>query len=90
MAVYTGTYTTDSVFKMIISCFMILTNVAAAWTIFVSGLLVAGFVSVNFISAQLLSSPPYNFNASQIGYVGLDPFLEVLSESSFAPSPLIR
>jgi hypothetical protein len=75
MALYTGTYSSDSIFKMVISSVVIMTNIGASWVIFVSGLLVAWYVGISFVSAQLLYAPPYLFNAAGVGYTSVGPLL---------------
>jgi len=75
MALYTGTYSSDNVLKMIISSVAIITNIGASWTIFISGLLVAWYVAISFLSAQLFYAPPYLFNAAGVGYTSTGPLI---------------
>jgi hypothetical protein len=75
LALYTGTYSTDSVFKMVISSVVIMANIGASWTIFISGLLVAWYVAISFLSAQLFSAPPYGFTSAGVGYTSTGPLL---------------
>jgi hypothetical protein len=72
---YTGSYSTDSVFKMIISSVVIMANIGASWTIFISGLLVAWYVAISFLSAQLFYAPPYLFDAAGVGYTSTGPLI---------------
>lgn len=83
MALYTGTYSTDSIFKMVISSVVIMTNIGASWVIFVSGLLVAWYVGISFVSAQLLYAPPYLFDAAGVGYTSVGPLLGGILASVF-------
>lgn len=75
MALYTGTYSSDSVFKMVISSIAIMANLGASWVIFISGLLVAWYVAISFVSSQLLFGPPYLFNAAGVGYTSTGPLI---------------
>jgi len=75
MAPWTGTYTSDSVFKMVLSSIVIMANLGASWVIFISGLLVAWYVAVSFVSAQLLFAPPYLFTAAGVGYTSCGPLI---------------
>lgn len=75
LALYSGTYSSDPIIKMVLSTVVILTNIGASWTIFVSGLLVAWYVAISFVSSQLLYAPPYNFNAAAVGYTSVGPLV---------------
>jgi hypothetical protein len=75
MAVYTGTYTKDSIFKMVLSTIIIMANLGASWVIFISGLLVAWYVAISFVSSPLLYAPPYLFNAAGVGYTSVGPLI---------------
>jgi len=75
MAIFTGTYSSDSVVKMVLSSIVIMANIGASWVIFISGLLVAWYVAMSFIAAPLLSAPPYNFSAAGVGYTSVGPLI---------------
>jgi MFS family permease len=83
LAVYTGVYTSDSVFKMVLSSILIMTNVGASWVIFISGLLVAWYVAVAVVSAQLFYAPPYLFNAASVGYTSTGPLIGGIIGATF-------
>ena len=74
MAVFNGTFVDDSIFKMVIACPVILTNVTAAYTIVASGTIIAWFVAVALLSSIIFSSPPYLFTAAGVGYTSVGPF----------------
>jgi MFS family permease len=78
-----GVYTSDSVFKMVLSSILIMTNVGASWVIFISGLLVAWYVAVAVVSAQLFYAPPYLFNAASVGYTSTGPLLGGIVGATF-------
>lgn len=71
MAVYTGVYSKDPLWKMVLSSIVIMANLGASWTIFV----VAWYVVVSLLSSQIFSAPPYFFNAAQVGYVSAGPLI---------------
>jgi MFS family permease len=75
MALYTGTYSSDNIIKMVIASIVIMANVGASWTIFISGLLVAWYVAVSFVSAQVLFGPPWLFDAAGVGYTSCGPLI---------------
>ena len=75
MAIWTGTYTKDSIVKMTLASIAILANIGASWTIFTSGLLVAWYVAVSFVASPLLYAPPYLFNAAGVGYTSVGPLI---------------
>jgi MFS family permease len=75
MAVYTGVYSQDPLWKMVLSSIVIMANLGASWTIFVQGLVVAWYVVVSLLSSQIFSAPPYFFNAAQVGYVSTGPLI---------------
>ncbi len=75
LAVYTGIYSHDNVIKWIFGMFLTLANPAGAYSILVSGLLTAWYVGSAIILAGIFASPPYLFDAAQIGYLGTGPFV---------------
>jgi len=83
LAVVTGTYTKDNVVKMLLANIVIISNLGASWVIFISGLCVAWYVAVSFIAATILSFPPYNFNAAQVGYFSVGAFIGGILASLF-------
>lgn len=93
MAVFTGTYTNDSIIKMVIASVAIIANIGASWTVFISGLLVAWYVAVSFVSAPLLYAPPYLFNAAGVGYTSTGPLIGGILGSalcSLSMDPLLK
>jgi MFS family permease len=75
MAVFTGTYTTDSVFKLVVGPFVTLLNVGACWSTVTSGLLTMWYVTSAIMQAGIFAGPPWNYNAGQIGYLSAGPFV---------------
>lgn len=83
MAPWTGIYSSDSIFKMVLSSVLIMTNIGASWVIFISGLLVAWYVAIAVVSAQLFYAPPYLFDAASVGYTSTGPLLGGIIGAAF-------
>ncbi len=75
LAVWTGSYSDDSIFKFLLGPFLTLLNPAACYAIVASGLLNSWYVGSAIILAAIFSGPPWTFNAAQIGYLGAGPFV---------------
>lgn len=75
MAIYTGSYSKNNVFTMLLATIAIVTNISALWVIIVTGLLVAWIIATSFAFPPLLYAPPYLFNSAQVGYVSTGPLL---------------
>lgn len=75
LAVWTGVYSNDSIFKFLLGPFLTLTNPAACYAIIASGLLNSWYVGSAIILAGIFAGPPWLFGPSQIGYIGAGPFI---------------
>lgn len=75
MAVFTGVYHHDSVFKDLLGPFLTLLNPAACYAIITSGVLNAWYVGSAIIMSGIFAAPPYLFSAAQVGYLGTGPFI---------------
>lgn len=75
MAVFTGVYSRDSIFKFVFGPFITLLNPAACYAIIASGLLNSWYVGSAIILSGIFSGPPWNFGPAQIGYIGAGPFI---------------
>jgi len=75
MAVFTGVYSSDNIIKLVIAPFVSLLNIGACYTIITSGMLQAWYVTIAITQAGLFSSPPYNLNAAQLGYLSVGPLI---------------
>jgi MFS family permease len=82
-AVFTGTYSDENLLQLIIAPFAVCTNLAVLWVVVVSGTLTATYVAQAYVLSQIFSLPPYNLNASGIGYLSLGPFLGGVIASVF-------
>jgi amino acid transporter len=61
--------------KLVIAPFVTLLNIGALYTIFASGTLVAIYVAISVILAQVFSPLPYLFTAAKVGYLSTDAFV---------------
>ena len=93
LAIFTGVYTDENLLQLTIGSFAVWTNVAAAWVIIAVGGSTVLFVAVAFVLAQIFTLPPYNLNASGVGYLSLGPFVGAIIGSlimGFVLDPLIK
>lgn len=75
MSFYNGTFTDDSILKMLLACPAILLNLSVSYSVFVSGTVIAWFVGVSMISSLIFTAPQYNFTTSGVGYAGAGPLV---------------
>lgn len=75
LAVYTGTYTQENLFQLILAPFVSCTNLAVTWIIITSGTITATYVAQAIILAQIFSPPPYLLTPTGIGNLFLGPFI---------------
>lgn len=75
LAIFTGVYSRDSIFKFLFGPFITLLNPAACYAIITSGLLNSWYVGSAIILSGIFSGPPWNFGPAQIGYLGAGPFI---------------
>jgi len=75
LAIFTGTYTTDNIIKLVVGPFVTLLNVGACWSTVTSGLLCMWYVTSAIMQAGIFAGPPWAFNAAQIGYLSTGPFV---------------
>ncbi|KIW13192.1 hypothetical protein PV08_08379 [Exophiala spinifera] len=75
LAVFTGVYSRDSIFKFLFGPFLTLLNPAGCYAVIASGLLNSWYVGSAIILAGVFAGPPWQFNAAQIGYLGAGPFV---------------
>ncbi|KAF2873281.1 major facilitator superfamily domain-containing protein [Massariosphaeria phaeospora] len=93
LALFSGTYSEDNFFQLLIAPFAVCTNFAVLWVIIVTGGLTAFFVAQSYDMAQIFMFPPYNLSAAGVGYLSLGPFLGGLIGSVFLGGtldPLIK
>ncbi|KAK5039358.1 hypothetical protein LTR13_003615 [Exophiala sideris] len=75
LAVWTGVYSRDSIFKYLLGPFLTLLNPAACYAVIASGLLNSWYVGSAIILSGVFSGKPWSYNAAQIGYLGAGPFI---------------
>lgn len=68
LAPYSGTFTDESAIKLLVAPLVVLLNPAVFWTIVDAGIIVAFYVSLSYILAQIWSVPPYNLSPEGNGY----------------------
>lgn len=93
LAVFTGVYHHDYIFKDLLGPFLTLLNPAAAYAVLCSGLLNAWYVGTAIIIAGIFAGKPWNFGAASVGYVGTGPFiggLLALLLTMFAGDPVVK
>lgn len=74
-AIFTGTYSDENLLQLVIAPFAVCTNIAVFWVVIVSGTITATYVAQAYVLAQIFTLPPYNLNASGVGYLSLGPFV---------------
>lgn len=93
LAIYTGKYHDDGMWKDIFGPFLIFFNPAAAYAVLGAGILNAWYVGTSIIQSQVFSGAPWHYGPAQVGYVGTGPFLGGLLGSvvtMFAGDPVIK
>ncbi|GME38594.1 MFS general substrate transporter [Neofusicoccum parvum] len=75
LAIFTGVYSRDSIFKFLFGPFLTLLNPAACYAVITSGLLNSWYVGSAIILSGIFSGPPWNYGPAQIGYLGAGPFI---------------
>ncbi|KXL42274.1 hypothetical protein M433DRAFT_151003 [Acidomyces richmondensis BFW] len=83
LAIWTGVYSKDSIFKFLLGPFITLLNPAACYAIITSGLLNSWYVGSAIILAGIFAGPPWRYGPSQIGYIGAGPFIGGMIGSIF-------
>lgn len=93
MAIFTGVYSDENLLQLVIAPFAVCSNLAIFWIVVVSGVVTATYVAQAFVLAQIFSFPPYNLDASGIGYLSLGPFIGGVIGSivlGFVSDPIIK
>jgi hypothetical protein len=75
MAITSGRYTDESIFKLVITPFAVCLNPVILWAVVCQGTGVMWYVGIAYVMAQLFVVPPYLLNAGQIGDLYLGPFI---------------
>ena len=75
MAVFTGVYTTDQIWRLVFAPFVTLLNPGACWSTVTSGAMCAFYVGIAIVVAGVFSEAPWLLNTSEIGYMSAGPFV---------------
>jgi hypothetical protein len=68
-----GTYTDESIIKMVVRPFFILLNPAVVWAVVLIAFPTLWLVGISFVIAQIFSAPPYLLNTTDLGYLSAGP-----------------
>ncbi|KAF3395341.1 hypothetical protein DPV78_009215 [Talaromyces pinophilus] len=86
LAVFTGTYSDENIFRLVIAPF-------ASGYVVVAGYLVSTYVAQSYVLSQIFSAPPYSLSALGVGYLSLGPFIGGLIGAiivAIATDPIIK
>jgi len=75
LAIFTGSYTDENIFQLILTPFAVNLNLAVLYVTVVTGTVTATYVAIAYVVAQLFSVPPYLLTATGVGYMFLGPFI---------------
>jgi hypothetical protein len=69
LKVFNATYSEENFLILLIKPFLVLKNPAVMWSTLLLSISTAWFIVISFVSAQIFSFPPYNLDATHIGYM---------------------
>lgn len=75
LAIFSGTHTSDNIFRLIAAPFLVNTNLAVLFVVVASGGITALYVAMSFVLAQIFSAPPYNMTPTGVGNLSIGPFI---------------
>jgi hypothetical protein len=75
LALFSGTYSNENFFQLMIAPFAVIVNAAVAWILIINSMHVVLYVVIAFVLAQLFAPPPYLLSPATIGYLSLGPFV---------------
>ncbi|KAF3403702.1 hypothetical protein F1880_009680 [Penicillium rolfsii] len=84
LALWSGPYSSQNFFLLLVSPLFACMNLAVLWVILVSGYFLSIYVATAFLLSPILSAPPYFLTASGVGYMSLGPFLGGLIAATIA------
>ncbi|KAJ2901617.1 major facilitator superfamily domain-containing protein [Zalerion maritima] len=70
---YSGTYTNESIWRLLMDPFLILANPAVIWAVLLMSFPTLWLVAVNLLVAQIFSGPPYSLTTAELGYLAAGP-----------------
>lgn len=68
-----GSFSDESLIKMIIRPFFLLINPVVAWSILIVSFCSVWVIGISLVIAQIFSAPPYLLNTAQLGYIAFGP-----------------
>jgi MFS family permease len=83
LAVFSGRYTDESFFKLIVAPFTICINPAVLWSVMTLSFATAWQVVISFTLAQVFTAPPFLLNTAQIGYIYAGPVIGAIIGAIF-------
>ena len=75
MAPLSGTYSEESLIKMILRPFTILSNPVVLWVCIMFAFIVVWAVVISFVIAQIFSAPPFLLSTAELGYLSAGPVI---------------
>jgi hypothetical protein len=93
LAIFTGTYPSENLIKLVIAPFIALLNPGALYTCVSSGILVAWYVGSLITVAVIYSGPPWHLNPAGFGDISAGPFIGALIGSiiiAFMSDPIAK
>jgi hypothetical protein len=73
MKPFHGSFSDDSLVKMLIRPFFCLLNPAITWAILIVAFASVWVIGISIVIAQIFSAPPFLLNTAQLGYIGAGP-----------------
>ena len=70
---FSGVYSQDNFFWMLLKPFIVLANPAVIWSTLFLSITTAWFVVISFVISQIFSAPPYLLDTAHIGYMSAGP-----------------
>ncbi|KAL1627034.1 hypothetical protein SLS54_002573 [Diplodia seriata] len=93
LAIFTGTYSNDNFFQLLLTPFAICTNLPVLWSVISSGGAVALVVVQSIILPQVFSEAPYGLSPTGVGFLSMGPFVGGLLSAVLMAAigdPLVR
>ncbi|KAH8645576.1 major facilitator superfamily domain-containing protein [Ilyonectria robusta] len=75
MKPYHGSFSDESLLKMLTRPFFVLINPAVAWSILMVSFCSVWVIGISLVIAQIFSAPPYLLNTAQLGYIAFGPVI---------------
>jgi len=75
LAIYTGVYTSDQIWRLVFAPFVTLLNPGACYSTIANGTLTTFYVGIAIVVAGVFSGAPWALNTSEIGYMSAGPFV---------------